>query len=124
MIEETPVTLLVFAGTFNGLILPIGFGVLLWIAWRRRDLLQGYRYPRWLAAIGTLAWLLTLYIGYQAILDLGSLWQARPAPPAAASLGWMKLIREFDVPAARLVVQQAYAALAQHRRNGSTSVTR
>ena len=73
MIEEAPVTLLIFAGTFNGLILPIGFGVLLWIAWRRRDLLQGYRYPRWLAAIGTLAWLFTLYIGYQAILDLGSL---------------------------------------------------
>ena len=73
VIEEAPVTLLVFAGTFNGLILPIGFGVLLWIAWRRRDLLQGYRYPRWLAAIGTIAWLSTLYIGYQAILDLGSL---------------------------------------------------
>ena len=47
--------------------------MLLWIAWRRRDLLQGYRYPRWLAAIGTLAWLFTLYLGYQAILDLGSL---------------------------------------------------
>ena len=73
LIEEAPVTLLVFAGTFNGLILPIGFGVLLWIAWRRRDLLHGYRYPRWLAAIGTVAWLLTLYIGYEAILELGSL---------------------------------------------------
>ena len=46
LIEEAPVTLLTFAGTFNGLILPIGFGALLWVAWRRRDLLHGYRYPR------------------------------------------------------------------------------
>jgi hypothetical protein len=27
------------AGTVNGLILPIGFGVLLWVAWRRHTLL-------------------------------------------------------------------------------------
>ncbi len=73
VIEETPVTLLVFAGTFNGLILPIGFGVLLWVAWRRRDLLGGYRYPVWLLGIGVLAWLLTLYLGYNALLALGDL---------------------------------------------------
>ena len=72
-IQETPVTLLIFAGTFNGLILPIGFGVLLWVAWRRRDLLGGYRYPAWLLAIGVLAWLLTLYLGYNALLALGDL---------------------------------------------------
>ena len=72
-IQETPVTLLVFAGTFNGLILPIGFGVLLWVAWRRRDLLGGYRYPVWLLGIGVLAWLLTLYLGYNALLALGDL---------------------------------------------------
>ena len=72
-IQETPVTLLVFAGTFNGLILPIGFGVLLWVAWRRRDLLGGYRYPAWLLAIGVLAWVLTLYLGYNAVIALGEL---------------------------------------------------
>jgi Mn2+/Fe2+ NRAMP family transporter len=73
VVEETPVTLLIFAGTFNGLILPIGFGVLLWVAWRRRDLLGGYRYPAWLLVVGVLAWLLTLYLGYNAILTLGEL---------------------------------------------------
>ena len=31
-----PVPLLIFAGAFNGLILPIGMAVLLWVAWRRR----------------------------------------------------------------------------------------
>ncbi len=73
VIQEAPVTLLVFAGTFNGLILPLGFGVLLWVAWRRRDLLGGYRYPAWLLSIGVLAWLLTLYLGYHAVLALGTL---------------------------------------------------
>lgn len=73
VIEETPVRLLIFAGTFNGLILPIGFGILLWIAWRRRDLLHGYAYPRLLLLIGAAAWLLTLYLGYQAIISLGDL---------------------------------------------------
>jgi Mn2+/Fe2+ NRAMP family transporter len=73
ILEQAPVTLLVFAGTFNGLILPIGFGVLLWVAWRRRDLLGGYRYPTWLLVVGGLAWLLTLYLGWNALLMLGDL---------------------------------------------------
>jgi Mn2+/Fe2+ NRAMP family transporter len=73
LIEQTPVTLLVFAGTFNGLILPIGLGVLLWVAWRRRDLMNGYRYPVWLLGVGVLAWLLTLYLGWNAVQMLGDL---------------------------------------------------
>ena len=73
VIEQTPARLLVFAGTFNGLILPIGFAVLLYVAWRRRDLLDGYRYPRWLLGSGVLAWLLTLYLGWNAIKGLGQL---------------------------------------------------
>lgn len=73
LIEQAPVTLLVFAGAFNGMILPIGFGILLWIAWRRRDLLHGYRYPRWLLGIGVLAWLLTLYLAYNSITPITEL---------------------------------------------------
>jgi Mn2+/Fe2+ NRAMP family transporter len=57
-----PTTLLVFAGAFNGLLLPIGIAVLLYVATRRGDLLGGYRYPRWLLVIGWLAWLVTLYL--------------------------------------------------------------
>jgi Mn2+/Fe2+ NRAMP family transporter len=72
-ISEPPVTLLIFAGTFNGLILPLGLGLLLWVGWRRRDLLGGYRYPVWLLVIGLLAWLLTLYLGYNAVQMLGDL---------------------------------------------------
>ncbi|MEU6699951.1 MULTISPECIES: NRAMP family divalent metal transporter [Pseudonocardia] len=64
-----PVTLLIFAGAFNGLILPIGFTILLWVAWRRRDLLGGYHYPRWLLAAGFLGWLVTLFVGYQFVAE-------------------------------------------------------
>jgi Mn2+/Fe2+ NRAMP family transporter len=68
-----PVPLLVFAGAFNGLILPIGVAVLLWVAWRRRDLLGGYAYPRYLAALGAVAWLVTVYLGWESIGRLGAL---------------------------------------------------
>ena len=68
-----PAALLVFAGAFNGLILPIGFTVVLWVAWRRRDLLGGYKYPAWLLGIGVAAWLLTLYMGYSSLSGLGKL---------------------------------------------------
>ncbi|WP_138759784.1 NRAMP family divalent metal transporter [Modestobacter altitudinis] len=67
LIGTAPTTLLVFAGAFNGLLLPIGIAVLLWVATRRTDLLNGYRYPRWLLAIGWLAWLLTLYLAVNSV---------------------------------------------------------
>ena len=71
---KAPVQLLVFAGGFNGLILPLGFTVILWVAWRRRDLLGGYAYPRWLLALGGIAWLLTLWLGWQSLSGLQALW--------------------------------------------------
>ena len=66
-IGTAPVTLLIFAGAFNGLLLPVGIGVVLWVAWRRADLLNGYAYPRWLLTIGALAWLLTIYLAARSI---------------------------------------------------------
>ncbi len=71
---QAPAALLIFAGAFNGLILPLGFAIILWVAWRRRDLLQGYAYPAWLLGIGVLAWLLTLYLGWQSLGGLSRLW--------------------------------------------------
>jgi Mn2+/Fe2+ NRAMP family transporter len=52
LIGAAPTTLLVFAGAFNGLLLPIGIAVILWVATRRSDLMHGYRYPRWLLVVG------------------------------------------------------------------------
>lgn len=72
VVGEAPQVLLIFAGAFNGLILPVGFGVLLWVAFRRRDLLDGYDYPAWLMGIGVLAWVLSVFL---AISSLGGLAQ-------------------------------------------------
>ena len=73
-LNQAPQKLLVFAGAFNGLILPIGFAVVLWVAWRRRDLLQNYKYPAWLLIIGVATWLLTLYLAWSSLAKLGTLW--------------------------------------------------
>ena len=69
----TPVKLLVFAGAFNGLILPFGLGILLWVAARRRDLMGGYRYPAWLIAIGSVAWVVTIYLGWNSLTGIQNL---------------------------------------------------
>ncbi|MDQ2782807.1 MAG: hypothetical protein M3Y26_09800, partial [Actinomycetota bacterium] len=71
--QTTPVKLLIFAGAFNGLILPFGLGILLWIAARRRDLLGGYHYPRWLLSVGVLAWILTVYLGFDSLTGIQKL---------------------------------------------------
>ena len=71
---QAPVSLLVFAGAFNGVVLPLGFTVVLWVAWRRRDLLGGYSYPRWLLAVGVLAWAVALFLGASSLTRLGELW--------------------------------------------------
>ena len=70
VLNSAPQQLLIFAGAFNGLILPIGFGVVMWVAFARKDLLQGYQYPRWLIVAGSFAWLLTIFIGIKAISGL------------------------------------------------------
>ncbi|WP_067458103.1 NRAMP family divalent metal transporter [Actinomadura macra] len=74
-IGATPTKLLVLAGALNGLILPFGLAVLLWAAGRRRDLLGGYRYPVWLLGLGVAAWLLSLYLGWNALSGLDDLWK-------------------------------------------------
>lgn len=71
---QAPSTLLIIAGAINGLILPIGFTMILWIAWARRDLLHGYVYPKWLAILGTLVWLLTLFLGWNSLGGIAALW--------------------------------------------------
>ncbi len=67
VVGAAPTTLLIFAGAFNGLLLPFGIGVLLWVATRRKDLLAGYSYPTWLLGIGWVAWLLTIYLAVRSV---------------------------------------------------------
>ncbi|MEU0240733.1 NRAMP family divalent metal transporter [Nocardiopsis sp. NPDC006198] len=73
---QAPNTLLILAGALNGVILPVGLGIMLWVAARRsHDLLGGYRYPRWLIAIGAVAWLLTVYMAVNSLGGIAALWQ-------------------------------------------------
>lgn len=74
VINSAPQKLLIFAGAINGLILPIGFALVMWVAWRRSDLLQGYKYPKWLLILGSLAWLLTIFIGLRAVSGITAIW--------------------------------------------------
>lgn len=62
-IGTAPAAILVFVGGFNGLILPIGLTVFMYIGWFRRDLLGTRKYPLWLLIAGTLVTLLTWYMG-------------------------------------------------------------
>jgi Mn2+/Fe2+ NRAMP family transporter len=65
-----PARLLVFAGAYNGVLLPFGVGVLLWVAWQRPNLLRGHRYPRRLLFVGGAAWLLTVYLAVRSVVGL------------------------------------------------------
>lgn len=72
---QAPQTLLILAGAINGAVLPLGFTVVLAAAAFRKDLLGGYRYPKWLLIIGVLAWALTLYMGAESLTGIAELWQ-------------------------------------------------
>ncbi|AYY82877.1 MULTISPECIES: NRAMP family divalent metal transporter [Proteus] len=67
MMGTAPAALLVFAGGFNGLILPIGMTLFIFVAWRRQDLMNGYKYPAWLLWSGILVCLLTWYMGIMSV---------------------------------------------------------
>ncbi|MBB5156123.1 NRAMP family divalent metal transporter [Saccharopolyspora phatthalungensis] len=75
LLDKAPTTLLVLAGALNGLILPVGFGALMFVAAKRRDLLGGYRYPPWLLMVGVIAWLLTLFLGFNSLGGIAALWK-------------------------------------------------
>ncbi|MBS0916241.1 NRAMP family divalent metal transporter [Providencia rettgeri] len=62
-----PAALLVFAGGFNGLILPIGLTLFVYIGWKRSDLMSGYHYPRWLLWSGVVTCALTWYMGTMSV---------------------------------------------------------
>lgn len=61
-IGKPPAALLVFAGGFNGLILPLGLTLFMYVGWRRSDLMEGYHYPRWLLVLGALTCVLSWYM--------------------------------------------------------------
>ncbi|MWP48323.1 NRAMP family divalent metal transporter [Gilliamella sp. Lep-s21] len=65
-----PVSLLVFAGGFNGLVLPLGLTIFVYIGWRRADLMSGYHYPRWLLLLGVIVCAITWYMGIMSVATI------------------------------------------------------
>ena len=66
VLGTAPAALLVFAGAFNGLVLPIGFTLIIYVAaMRSKDLLQGYQYPKWLIAIGLAAMVVAWWLAWR-----------------------------------------------------------
>lgn len=64
---KPPAALLVFAGGFNGLILPLGLSIFMYVGWRRSDMMDGYHYPRWLLVLGVLTCLLSWYMAFMSV---------------------------------------------------------
>lgn len=57
-----PVRTLVAVGTLNGFILPFALGAML-MALGRKDVMSGYRHPRWMTAAGVIVTAATLWMG-------------------------------------------------------------
>ena len=74
ILNSAPQKLLIFAGAFNGIILPIAFALVMWVAFRRRDLLGGVKHPVWLLVAGSLALILEIYIGIKAFSGIVNMW--------------------------------------------------
>lgn len=74
LLGSAPQKLLIFAGAFNGLILPIGFAVVLFVGFFRRDLLHGYKPPMWMLVLGAVTLVGCAWMGWSSIATLPKLW--------------------------------------------------
>lgn len=70
LMGTAPAALLVFAGGFNGLILPIGLTIFVYVGWKRADMMDGYYYPRWLLWLGVITCALTWYMGAMSVTTI------------------------------------------------------
>ena len=67
-----PVTLLVLAGSINGMILPLSLASML-LAVHRRDIMGEYRHPVWLTVLGWVMVAFTVWMAWGALQGLGKL---------------------------------------------------
>ncbi len=65
-----PAALLVFAGGFNGLVLPIGLTIFMYIGWFHAEKLLRGKYSRFLLIIGTLATALAWYMAVVSVVPV------------------------------------------------------
>ena len=69
-----PVTILVVAGSLNGLILPVTLGVMLIAAYNKK-IVGEYQHPTWLLIFGILAVLVSAYAGATSLQGIATLWK-------------------------------------------------
>ncbi len=67
-----PVKLLIFAGSINGLILPLALVSVLLAAYRK-DIVGDYRHPKWMTACGYLMAAFTLWMGVKSLGAISTL---------------------------------------------------
>ncbi len=63
-----PVTLLILAGAFNGLILPLALGTML-VAAYKKSIVQDYKHPLWMTIFGGLVTIGTAYLGIMTLIQ-------------------------------------------------------
>mgnify|MGYP002712052934 FL=1 len=63
-----PQMLLIGAGAFNGLILPISFAVVLWVGFMRKDLLGGYEPPMWMLITGLIGFAISVVMAGMSLM--------------------------------------------------------
>ncbi|MFB9860200.1 NRAMP family divalent metal transporter [Salinicoccus siamensis] len=68
-----PVTLLILAGAFNGLILPLTLGAVL-VASRKKKVVGEYHHPTWMIVFGIIAIIITIIAGVMSLQGLQDLW--------------------------------------------------
>ena len=69
-IAGNPATLLILAGSLNGLILPVTLGICLVVSQNKSIMGENYRHPKVLLILGIIVVLITAYLG---VVSLGSL---------------------------------------------------
>ena len=67
-----PVTLLVLAGSINGVILPLSLGSVLLAAYRK-DIIGSYHHPVWMTALGWIMVAFTAWMGWGSLQNLSKL---------------------------------------------------
>ena len=67
--------LLIIAGAFNGLILPVTLGVMLIAGHNKRIVGESYHHPLWMTVLGAVVTLVALYAGIKAVPGIMQLFQ-------------------------------------------------
>ncbi len=73
IIVGSPATLLVLAGAFNGLILPITLGVCLIASQKKSIMGENYKHSKVLLVLGVIVVIITAYLGFPALGNLATL---------------------------------------------------